>query len=168
MVYCGGCPIAGTDQCEFVSYTLMFSSEYSVAGTLYHRANTICSDTTLLHEEEQHLFKALRKCKYPIWAINRAKLKSQNSNRRKQRRINNQKGPSNTNNQKLYMVVPYHQGLSKRVKKYAANMGYRYILKEDRPSKASSWLPRTMIPLTARMESFADINAKNKGVEKNT
>ena len=47
-------------------------------------------------------------------------------------------------------------------------MGYRYILKEDRPSKASSWLPRTMIPLTARMESFADINAKNKGVEKNT
>ena len=44
-------------------------SKYSVAGTLYHRANTICSDPTLLHEEEQHLFKTLRKCKYPIWAI---------------------------------------------------------------------------------------------------
>ena len=46
-------------------------------------------------------------------------------------------------------------------------MGYRYILK-DRPSKASSWLPRTMIPLTARVESYTDINAMNKGVEKNT
>ena len=92
-------------------------SKYSVAGTLYHRANTICSDPTLLQEEEQHLFKALRKCKYPIWAINRAKLKSQNPNRTKQRRTNNQKGPSNTNKQNLYMVVPYHQGISERVKK---------------------------------------------------
>ena len=47
-------------------------------------------------------------------------------------------------------------------------MGYRYILKEDRPSKASSWLPRTMLPLRARVESYTDINAMNKGVEKNT
>ena len=73
-------------------------SKYSVAGTLYHRANTICSDPTVLHEEEQHLFKALRKCTYPIWVIHRAKLKSQNPNRTKHRRTNNQKGPSNTNN----------------------------------------------------------------------
>ena len=143
-------------------------SKYSVVGTLYHRANTICSDPTLLHEEEEHLFKALRKCKYPIWAINRAKLKSQNPNRTKQRRINNQKGPSNTNNQNLYMVVPYHQGLSERVKIHAANMWYRYISKEDKQSKASLWLPRTMILLTAKVESYTDINAMNKGVEENT
>ena len=38
----------------------------------------------------------------------------------------------------------------------------------DRPSKASSWLPRTMIPLAAGVESYTDINAMNKGVEKNT
>ena len=56
-------------------------SKYSVAGTLYHRATTICSNPTLLHEEEQHLFNALKQCKYPTWAINRAKLKSQNPNR---------------------------------------------------------------------------------------
>ena len=143
-------------------------SKYSVADTLYHRANTICSDPTVLHEEEKHLFKALRKCKYPIWAIHRAKLKSQNPNRTKHRRTNNQKGPSNTKNQKLYMLVPYHQGLSKKVKNHAANMGYRYILMEDKPSKASSWLLRRMIPLIARVESYTDINAKTKGVEKNT
>ena len=102
-------------------------SKYSVAGTLYHRANTICSDPTLLHEEEQHLFKALRKCKYPIWAINRAKLKSQKPNRTKQRRINNQKGPRNTNNQNLYMVVPY-QGLSESQKtcsKYGVQVHFK-------------------------------------------
>ena len=60
-------------------------SKYSVAGTLFHRATTICSDPTLLQEEEQHLFKALKKCKYPTWAINRAKLKSQNPNRNKEK-----------------------------------------------------------------------------------
>ena len=35
-------------------------SKYSVAGTLYHRATTICSDPTLLQEEEQLLFNALK------------------------------------------------------------------------------------------------------------
>ena len=52
------------------------SSKYSVAGTLYHRAKTICSDPQLLKKEEDHLWQALQKCKYPMWAINRAKLKS--------------------------------------------------------------------------------------------
>ena len=83
-------------------------------------------------------------------------------------RTNNQKGPRNNNNQNLYMVVPYHQGLSERVKKTCSKYGYRYISKKDRPSKASLWLPRTMIPLTARVESYIDTNAMNKGVEKNT
>ena len=143
-------------------------SKYSVAGTLYHRATTICSNPTLLHEEDQHLFNALKKCKYPTWTINRAKLKSQNPNKNKQRKTTNQKGPRSNNNQNLYMVVPYHQGLSKRVKKTCSKYGVQVHLKEDRPSKASSWLPRTMIPLTARVELYTDINAMIKGVEKST
>ena len=35
------------------------------------------------------------------------------------------------------MVVPYVKGLSKGLKMYAENMGYRYNLKEALPSKAS-------------------------------
>ena len=50
-------------------------SKYSVIGTLYHRANTICSTTQYLHNEEKHLNQALKKCKYPTWAINRARMK---------------------------------------------------------------------------------------------
>ena len=53
-------------------------SKYSVAGTLYHRAKMICSDPQLQKKEEDHLCQALQKCRYPIWAINRAKIKSQN------------------------------------------------------------------------------------------
>ena len=125
-------------------------SKYSVAGTLYHRANTICSDPTLLHEEEQHLFKALRKCKYPIWAINRAKLKSQNPNRRKQRRINNQKGPRNTNNQNLNMVVPYHQGLSERVKNTCSKYGVQVHLKGGQTIKSLLMAPKDNDPITSK------------------
>ena len=40
-------------------------SKYSVVGTLYNKAKTICSSTQLLQKEEQHLFQALQRCKYP-------------------------------------------------------------------------------------------------------
>ena len=40
------------------------SSKYSVAGSLQHRANTICSNTELLKQEEKHLEEALTRCKY--------------------------------------------------------------------------------------------------------
>ena len=51
------------------------SSKYSVIGTLQHKANTICSSPTLLQQEEQHLQRVLTRCKYPVWALNRVKMK---------------------------------------------------------------------------------------------
>ena len=51
------------------------SSKYSVIGTLHYRANTICSSPELLQQEEQHLKKVLTKCKYPVWALNRVKIR---------------------------------------------------------------------------------------------
>ena len=51
------------------------SSKYSVVGTLHHRAKTICSNKQLLQQEEEDLSKVLMKCKYPIWALNRVKIK---------------------------------------------------------------------------------------------
>ena len=38
------------------------ASKYSVIGTLYHRARTVCSNPNQLQNEEKHLFK-LSKCK---------------------------------------------------------------------------------------------------------
>ena len=55
----------------------------------------------MLQKEEDHLCKALKKCKYPIWAINRAKLKSQNPTRKTNRNNNNQTGQNISNNKKL-------------------------------------------------------------------
>ena len=54
------------------------SSKYSVVGTFHHRARTICSNNQLLQQEEDHLSKALMNCNYPIWALNRVKVKMNN------------------------------------------------------------------------------------------
>ena len=69
------------------------SAKYSVVGTLYHRAETICSSPLLLQQEENHLQKALHRCKYPAWAFNRVKIKQRSSAKR---RSNTTKtGPNN-------------------------------------------------------------------------
>ena len=74
------------------------SSKYSVAGTLYHRAKTVCSNSQLLQKEEDHLCKVLKECKYLTWAINRVKLKCQKLNRSATRNNNNnnQTGQNNS------------------------------------------------------------------------
>ena len=99
------------------------SPKYSEAGTLYHRANTICSDPQLLQKEEDHLCQALKKCKYPTWAINRAKLKSQNPTRNTNRNNKNQTGQNIPNNKILHIVFPYQQGLSERIKNTCKKYG---------------------------------------------
>ena len=63
------------------------SSKYSVGGSLQHRANTICSNKEMLKSEEHHLEEALTRCKYPAWAINKAKMKTKtaaNKNKKEQ------------------------------------------------------------------------------------
>ena len=56
------------------------SAKYSVIGTLTHRAKTVCTELQLLQRELQHLRKALVRCKYPHWAINRVHSKLLYSN----------------------------------------------------------------------------------------
>ena len=89
------------------------SSKYSVIGTLHYRANTICSSPELLQQEEQHLKKVLTKCKYPVWALNRVKIRMKTPAHK-----NQQKNKScMTGNQKQnYIVVPYYKGLSEILK----------------------------------------------------
>ena len=54
----------------------ILTSKYSVIGTLQHRAQTICSNPQLLQKEEQHLQSALKKCKYPNWALTKIRIKA--------------------------------------------------------------------------------------------
>ena len=47
------------------------SAKFSVIQTLSHRASTVCSKPELLQQEKNHLRKALIKCKYPKWALDK-------------------------------------------------------------------------------------------------
>ena len=49
------------------------SAKYSAINTLRHRARTVCSNKPMLIEED-YLNRALSNCRYPTWALNRAKF----------------------------------------------------------------------------------------------
>ena len=91
------------------------SSKYSVIHTLRHRGKTVCSNHHLLKEEEEHLNRALSNCRYPTWALNRARINT--SNNKKKRLL------YNTNNKKPYIVVPYMKGLSEACKNICRRHG---------------------------------------------
>ena len=92
------------------------SAKYSVINTLRHRARTVCSNHHLLEEEEEDLNKALSNCRYPICALNRARI---NITKKKK----NTKTHSNTNSMRPYIVVPYMKGLSESCKNICRRHG---------------------------------------------
>ena len=107
------------------------SSNYSVVGTLHHRAKTICSNHQLLKEED-HLTKALMKCNYPRWALNRVRMKI-NSTAHK-----NKTRPTQQNNTpRLHITVPYNRGLSESVKQRCKNYGVQVYFRGGTTIKTS-------------------------------
>ena len=123
-------------------------SKYSVVGTLFHRAKTICSDPQLLKQEEDHLYKALSTCKYPAWALNRIKMKMRNPNIR--RNNNNQKKSRTDTNQKPYIIVPYQRGLSESFKKTCNNHEVQVYFKGGTTIKNLLMAPKDQDPIKSR------------------
>ena len=122
------------------------SSKYSVAGTLYHRAKTVCSEPQL-QKKEDHLCQALQKCMYPIWAIKRARIKSQNPARRTNRNNNIQTGQKRTINKNIYMMVPYQEGLSERLKNTCQKYGVQVHFKGGQTIKDLLMAPKDKDPI---------------------
>ena len=142
------------------------STKYSVAGTLYHRAKTICSEPQLQKEEEEdHLCQALQKCIYPIWAINRARIKSQNPVRRPNRNNNNQTGQKKSTNKNIYMVVPYQQGLSERFKNTCQKYGVQVHFKGGQTIKDLLMAPKDKDPITNKSGVINRFKCSEHGCE---
>ena len=51
------------------------AANYSRVNTLNHRGKAACSNSQLLEKEEDHLQMVLLENKYPMWALNRVKIK---------------------------------------------------------------------------------------------
>ena len=97
----------------------------------------MCSNSQLL-EKEDHLQRALLENEYPMWALNRVKMKiNTHSQLDQNKRGTNISTNATAGNQRPYMVVPYLKGLSESIEMYAENMEYRYTAREVIPSKAS-------------------------------
>ena len=112
------------------------SSKYSVVGTLHHRAKTVCSNKQLLQQEEDHLSRDLKNCNYPMWALNRIKIKMNNPAHKK-----NKKKTSSTQQNNIprpHITVPYYNGLSESVKKRCSNYGVQVYFKGGTTIKKTS------------------------------
>ena len=116
------------------------TSKYSVAGTLHHRAQVIFSSPELLQQEEKHLYQALTRCNYPNWALNRARLRVKARKTRKQNHNTNDNVINK--NQRPYMVVPYHKGLSESLKKICGKHGVQVYFKGGNTIKSLPMAPK--------------------------
>ena len=118
------------------------SSKYSVVGTLYHRAKTICSNNEKLQQEDDHLTKALGNCNYPRWALNRVKIRMNNPAQKKKNR-----NTQHINTPKPYITVPYYRGQSESVKKKCSNYGVQVYVKGGTTIKNLLMAPKDKDPM---------------------
>ena len=120
------------------------SAKFSVIHTLSHRASTVCSKPELLQQEKDNLRKALTKCKYPKWALDKVEKRINRSVTEANDGVNNQGTTSAqpvTN--KGHIVIPYTQGHCESIKKICDRYGIQTHFKVAGPSKASWSSQRT-------------------------
>ena len=125
------------------------AAKYSVISTFTHRAKAVCTGPELLNKEIHHLRRALTKCKYPKWALDKVERKllnysCKNSNtlgEPTEEEINNPsnnttgRDPNKDKYSRGHIVIPYKQGLAETYRRYAASMVSRPTLREIGPLK---------------------------------
>ena len=118
------------------------SVKFSVIQTLSYRASTVCSKPELLQQEKDHLRKALTKCKYPKWALDKVEKRLNRSSRQVNDGDINSTQPANHEvKSKGHIVIPYTQGLCESIKKICGRYGTKHTSKVAESSK-TSWSPQ--------------------------
>ena len=102
---------------------------------------------------------------YPIWAINRARIKSQNPARRTNRNNNNQTGQKKSANKNIYIVVPYQKGLSERFKNTCQKYGVQVHFKEGQTIKDLLMAPKEKDPITNKSGVIYRFKCSEDGCE---
>ena len=118
------------------------AAKYSVINTLHHRAKAVCSKNQLLKGEEDHLQKVLTGNKYPLWPLNRVKLKNKTTQAQKQRKQQNANAKVTSGNKKSYMVLPYVKGLSESMKNVGKKHGIQTYFRGGNTIKSLLMTPK--------------------------
>ena len=90
--------------------------------------------------KEHHLKKVLTKCKYPVWALNRAKIKMKTPAQKNQQK--NKSCITGHQQQNPYIVVPKYKGLSESLKRTCQKYGVQVYFKEDNIIKSLLMAPK--------------------------
>ena len=125
-----------------------FSAKFSVNHTLSHRASTVCSKPDLLQQEKDHLRKALTKCKYPKWALDKVEKRLNRSTRQVTDGGTTGAQPAtNEAKNKGHIVIPYTQGLCESIKKICGRYGIQTHFKGGRTIKNLLVSPKDKDPM---------------------
>ena len=124
------------------------SAKFSVVHTLSHRASTVCSKPELLQKEKDHLRKALTKCSYPKWALDKVEKGLNKSTRQATDRGTTGAQPAtNEATNKGHIVIPYTQGLCESIKKICGRYGIQTHSKGGRTIKSLLVSPKDKDPM---------------------
>ena len=124
----------------------------------------MCSKPELLQQEKDHLLrKALTKCKYPKWALDKVEERLNRSTSEVIDGVNNQ-GTTNaqaaTNGVKTkgHIVIPYTQGLCESTKKICGRYGIKTHFKGGSTIKNLLVSPRTKTPWSTKVVPYTGTN----------
>ena len=124
------------------------SAKFIVIHTLSHRASTVFSKPELLQQEKDHLRKALTKCKYPKWALDKVEKRLNRSTRQVNDGGTNSAQPANNEvKNKGHIVIPYTQGLCESIKKICGRYGIQTHFKGGRTIKSLLVSPKDKDPM---------------------
>ena len=150
------------------------SAKFSVIHTLSHRATTVCSKPELLQQEKDHLRKALTKCKYPKWALDKVEKRLNRSTSEVIDGANNQcttaaQPVTNEVKNKGHIVIPYIQGLCESIKKICGRYGIQTHFKGGRTIKRLLVSPKDKDPMVNQSGAIywyqcGDLGCDNKYV----
>ena len=124
------------------------SAKFSVIQTLSHRASTVCSNPELLQKEKEHIRKALTKCNYPSWALDKVEKRLNRSSGQVNDGGNNSAQSANQGVPSTgHIVIPYTQGLCESIKKICGRYGIQTHFKGGRTIKNLLVSPKDKDPM---------------------
>ena len=139
------------------------SAKFSVINTLSHRAKTVCSKPELLQQEKDHLRKALTKCKYPKWALDKVEKRLNRTTSEVIDGANNlgtTAAQAVTNEVKIRVTLSYptHKVFVKASKRSVVGKAFKPTSKVGRPSRPSWSPPRTKTLWSTKVVPYIGTN----------
>ena len=120
------------------------SAKFSVIHTLSHRASTVCSNPDFLQQKKDNLRKALTKCKYPKWVLDKMEKRLNRSTRQVSDgapQVPNL--PPSKLKTRVTLSYPTQKVFVKVSKRSVVDMAFKPTSKVAEPSRTSWSLPRT-------------------------